>query len=142
MTFVSYLWYISEYMKRQWEIFTGRSSARADESDMRVTLGRNTFYLNGKAFEALGSPGAVEMMFEGNERIIGLRPVDPGQRNAFRLRQHGKTGNYKRIPASAFCRHIRLDTRSTVLFDEPEIDNDGRMVLDLNSTISVGKIGK
>ncbi len=106
---------------------------------MRVTLGRNTFYLNGKAFEALGSPAAVEMAFEGNERMIGLRPVDPGQRNAFRLRQHGKTGNYKRIPASAFCRHIRLDTRRTVLFDQPEIDNDGAMMLDLNATIRVGK---
>lgn len=127
-------------MKRQWEIFTGKASARADESEMRVTLGRNTFYLNGKAFEALGSPAAVEMSFEGNERIIGMRPIDPTKRNAFRLRQHGKTGNYKRIPVSAFCRHIRLDTRETRLFDQPEIDNDGAMMLDLKSTIGVGKV--
>ena len=127
-------------MKKQWEVFTGKANAYADEGDVRVTLGRNTFYLNGKAFEALGSPGAVEMMFEGNERIIGLRPIDPGQRNAFRIRKHGRTGNYKRIPASAFCRHIRLDTRQTVLFDQPEIDNDGVMLLDLNSTIGVGKV--
>lgn len=128
------------HMKRQWEVFTGKASGRAVESEVRVTLGRNTFYLNGKAFEALGSPGAVEMMFEGDERVIGLRPVDPGRRNAFRVRQHGNTGNYKRIPASVFCRHFRLDTRRTVLFDQPDIDNDGVMLLDLNSTIKVGKI--
>lgn len=128
-------------MGRQWEVFTGNARAYNDSTELRVTLGRNTFYLNGKAFEALGSPDAVEMMFEGNERIIGMRPVDPAQRNAFRLRKHGKTGNYKRIPASAFCRHIRLDTRTTVLFDQPEINNDGAMMLDLKSTIRVGKVG-
>lgn len=121
-------------------MFTGKANAYNDGTELRVTLGRNTFYLNGKAFEVLGSPAAVEMMFEGNERIIGLRPVDPTRRNAFRIRQHGKTGNYKRIPAAAFCRHIRLDTRETVLFNEPDIDNDGVLLLDLNSTIRVGKV--
>ena len=127
-------------MGKQWEVFTGKSRAYSDVVEPRVTLGRNTFYLNGKAFEVLGAPAAVELMFLGNERIIGLRPVDPTQRNAFRVRQHGKTGNYKRIPASAFCRHIRLDTRRTVLFDQPEIDNDGVLLLDMNSTIGVGKV--
>ena len=127
------------HMKRQWEVFTGVSKAYSDEAEMRVTLGRNTFYLNGKAFDVLGAPGAVEMMFDGNERVIGLRPVEPGRRNAFRVRHHGRTGNYKRIPASVFCRHFRLDTRRTILFDQPEIDNDGVMLLDLNSTIRVGK---
>jgi len=126
-------------MKRQWEVFTGKANAYSGEAEVRVTLGRNTFYLNGKAFEALGSPAAVEMMFEGNERVIGLRPIDPSKRNAFRIRKHGKTGNYKRIPASAFCRHIRLDTRRTVLFDQPDVDNDGVMALDLNRTIGVSK---
>ena len=126
-------------MKRQWEIFTGRPNAYSGEAEARITLGRNTIYLNGKAFEALGSPGAVEMMFEGNERIIGLKPVDRGERNAFPVRQHGRTGNYRRIAASAFCRHFRLDTRRTVLFDQPDIDNDGVMLLDLNSTIGVSK---
>lgn len=126
-------------MKKQWEVFTGKSSAYSAGAEVRVTLGRNTFYLNGKAFEALGAPAAVEMMFLGNERIIGLRPVDPTRRNAFRVKQHGRTGNYKRISASAFCRHLRLDTRRTVLFDRPDIDNDGVMMLDMKSTITVSK---
>lgn len=126
-------------MGKQWEVFKGRASARADEGEVRVTLGRNTFYLNGKAFEALGEPAAVELSFEGNERIIGMRPIDPAERNAFPVRRHGKTGNYKRIPVAAFCRHIRLDTRETVLFNEPDFGNDFSMMLDLNSTIKVGK---
>ncbi len=126
-------------MKKQWEVFKGKANAYSDGSDARVTLGRNTFYLNGKAFESLGSPAAVEFMFEDNERIIGMRPIDPAKKNAFHIRQHGKTGNYKRIAASAFCRHIRLDTRETVLFDTPEIDDEGVMMLDLNSRIRVGK---
>lgn len=126
-------------MKMQWEIFTGKASARSGEGDVRITLGRNTFYLNGKAFEAFGSPDAVELMFEGNQRIIGLRPIAPDKRNAFRIRRHGSGGNYKRIAVAAFCRHIRLDTRRTVLFDQPEIDNEGVMRRDLNSSIRVSK---
>ena len=67
-----------------------------------------------------------------------MRLAASDRRNAFRVKHPGKGGNYKQVSA-AICGHFRPDTRRTVLFDRPEIDNDGVMLLDLNSTIGVGK---
>lgn len=105
-----------------------------------MTLGaKGTFYLNGVAFDALERPAAVEMLYDGNRRIIGLRPTDPRRHNAFVVKHHGKGGSYKRISAAAFCSHFRLKYDRTLLFEQAELDNDGVMTLDLGKTIEVGR---
>src|SRR5882724_5089796 len=105
-------------MRTNWETFEGRQHGQTARREARVTLGhKGTFYLNGIAYDALGAPAAVEMLYDGNRRIIGLKPIDPRKRNAFAIRPHGKSGNYKRISASAFCTHFRLRTDGTVLFE-------------------------
>ncbi len=127
-------------MNRQWITFEGRQHRTLARREPRVTLGhKGTFYLNGIAYELLGSPAAVEMLFDGNRRIIGMRPIDPRKRNAFSVKHHGKGGSYKRISAAAFCRHFRLKTAETVLFEEIDVDNEGIMKLDLARVTRVGR---
>ena len=127
-------------MNTKWETFEGQQYRTTARKEPRVTLGaKGTLYLNGHAFEALGAPAAVEMLFDGNRRVIGLKPVDVKKRNAFVIKHHGKSGNYKRISASAFCTHYRIKTRETVLFDGVDLDNDGVLLLDLGRTIRVGR---
>jgi len=87
------------------------------------------------AYAALGQPGAVEMLYDGNRRIIGLKPTDPRRHNAFIVKNHH--GNYKRISAAAFCQHFRLKYQRTLLFENAEIDNEGVMLLDLGKVIEV-----
>lgn len=124
----------------QWEVFEGRQYQRTARSEPRVTLGaKGTFYLNGIAYEALDRPSAVEMRYEGNLRIIGLRPIDPRKHNAFVIKHHGKGGNYKRISAAAFCSQFRLKYSRTLLFENAEIDDDGIMRLDLNKSLEVSR---
>ena len=65
------------------------------------------------------------MLFDGNRRAIGLKPIDPRKRNAFVIKPHGKNGRYKRISASAFCTHYRIHIDRTVLFDNVEVGDDG-----------------
>lgn len=124
----------------RWETFEGQQYRTTARKEPRVTLGyKGTFYLNGVAFEALGTPAAVEMLYDGNRRVIGLRPVDIKKRNAFVIKHHGTKGNYKRISAAAFCTHYRIRTPETVLFDGVDLDTDGVMLLDLSRTIKVGR---
>ena len=105
-----------------------------------MTLGaKGTFYLNGIAFDALDRPAAVEMLFEGNHRLIGLKPTDPKKHNAFAVKHHGRGGNYRRISAAAFCSHFRLKFQRTLLFEHVDLDNDGVMVLDLGKVVEVSK---
>jgi hypothetical protein len=123
----------------QWTTFEGRQYSKTKSREARVTLGhKSTFYLNGVAYEAMGRPSAVEMLFEGNERVIGLRRTDPSKKNAFKLRLHGK-GNYWRLAASAFCKHFRIKAAETVMFEDVDLDDHGVLMLDLNKTIRVGR---
>lgn len=126
-------------MKAQWETFEGRQYQHRARREPRVTLGRKgTFYLNGDAFEVLGEPGAVELLYDGNRRIIGLKPTDPRKLNAFVIKHHG-TGRYKRISAAAFCQHYRLRLDGTYLFDGVDLDHDGVLLLDMAKMITVGR---
>ena len=78
-------------MNKQWETFEGRQYRTTARKEPRVTLGaKGTFYLNGIAYAAMGEPAAVEMLFDGNRRVIGLKPTDPTKRNAFAIKHHGK----------------------------------------------------
>lgn len=126
-------------MKMQWSTFEGRPFGYKAKREVRVTLGqKGVFYLNGVAYDALGQPAAVEILYEGNRRIIGLKPVDLRKHNAFPIKIHG-TGTYKRISAAAFCQHFRIKLRETVLFDGADLNDEGVMLLDMNRTITVGR---
>lgn len=121
-----------------WTVFEGEQFRVKKRSEPRVTLGgsRHTLYLNGIAWQSMGEPAAVEMMFDGTQRKIGIRATDPRHKNAFKVMTHGK-GNFRRISAAAFCQHFRLRIDGTILFLDVEFDADGMMTLDLNKTTTV-----
>jgi hypothetical protein len=122
-------------MNTRWEKFNGRPYGSVRD-DMRVTLAKKcNIYINGKAYDALGRPGAVELLFDGNRRIIGLKPIDARRTNAFPVHNH--TARYKRIAAAAFCHHFRIKPTSTMLFQNVDIDPEGVMHLDLMNTVTV-----
>ena len=127
-------------MNRHWETFEGKQYKHTARKEARVTLGaKGTFYLNGIAYDALERPGAVEMLYDGNRRVIGLKPTDPRKRNAFLVKKHCTAGSYRRISAAAFCSHFRLKFDRTVLFDQVDLDNEGVMLLDLGKVVEIGR---
>ena len=110
------------------QIFRGR---------LRITLSpKNFFMLNEAAFEALGSPAAVEFYFDAHERKIGVKGCAPEVRYAFRV---GKDRMCYIIHAGAFCRHNLIKTNRRVLFEEPEVRPDQMLVLDMAKTINVSR---
>lgn len=125
-------------MTDHWTTFEGRPFRFRANKEPRVTIGKKgTIYMNRKAHEALGQCTAVELLFDGERRMIGLKRTDPKKLNAFRVMpQCGKSG-YRRISAASFCQHFRLNFRTTRLFDTVEFDHKGMMLLDLNKTTTV-----
>jgi hypothetical protein len=122
-------------MQPRWEKFNGRPFVPRI-TEPRVTMGkRGVIYLNDKAYDALKRPAAVELMLDGNQRLIGLKPIDARRTNAFPVRNH--RGAYKRIHAAAFCQHFRIKPTSTLLFQNVDIDDQGVMSLDLTTTVTV-----
>ena len=123
-------------MKPKWEKFNGRPFRNRASNEVRVTLAtQGLIYLNGKAYDALKQPAAVEILFDGNRRIIGLKATDRRNSNAFPVVNH--VGNYWRISAASFCQHYRIKPRGTMLFQNVDLDNEGVMMLDLMNTVTV-----
>ena len=122
---------------REWQIYQGRPNGTRVSNDMRVTLGYGrTFYLNDAAYQALGCPEAVELMYDPPRAMIGMRGVDPRRRNAFPVKAHS-TGRYKRISAAPFCAQFRIRVNGTVLFDAAEIGPGGVLELPVASAVRV-----
>ena len=94
--------------------------------------------LNGAAYEALGMPAAVTLMYDEDRRVIGLKPGDMRHPNSFPVKQNDKWSN-RRIQLHAFCRHFGIDIRRTVMFNEIDIDREGLMKLELNRTVTIGR---
>ena len=106
---------------------------------VRVTLSPRKFLgLNARAFQALGSPNAIEFYFDEHEKKIALRRCDPNKKYAFRVRKE-KGKEYYVVYAAAFCTHYLIKTKRTVLFDDPEQRPDFMLVLDMAKTINVNR---
>jgi hypothetical protein len=126
-------------MSERWVEFEGRPNGAERGSVPRVTLSkRDVLLLNRLAYEALGSPAAVKLMYEEDKRMIGVLPQDPRRQNAFPVAKKDKA-SYRRIYIRPFCRHWGIDTPRTVLFNEIDFDNNGMMRLELNGTVAIGK---
>ena len=99
------------------------------------------FLLNQKACEALGSAGAVEMRYDEDTRTIGLAPKDPRQSNVFELKSkvNHKKYSYRVIYAAPYCKQFGIDPRGTLLFTNIDLDNEGTLLLELNTAVTIGR---
>ncbi len=123
-------------MIKQWDVFTETANSRRSNS-LRVSLSkRSLFAVNQLGYEALNKAEAIELMFDKVNKLIGMRPCPPEQKNAFKLRQQGKSNSYY-VRARAFCAYYNIKVNQTVVFDEPEVDEDGVLTLDLNKVTEI-----
>src|SRR5438477_387906 len=63
--------------------------------------------LNRGAHEAMGKPGAVELLFDKEEQLMGLRPTSLSCANAVRLREQSSGSGFV-ISARAFVQHFNI----------------------------------
>jgi len=63
----------------QWTRFPGRQFSRNIADGIRVTMGPDgVIYMNAAAWDAMGRPEAVEMMYDKPRRVIGLKNATAG----------------------------------------------------------------
>lgn len=72
---------------------------------------RGTISLNAAAHAAIGSPEAVELLYDKSARIVGFRPVDKSAEHAYPLRTSGgkAVGPYI-LSGTAFTKYYGIDT--------------------------------
>jgi hypothetical protein len=75
---------------------------------------RGAISLNRSAFAALGSPDAVELLFDRDASLVGLRPIDARAENAYQVRPASGTASGPWVvSAMAFTKFYEIDTTQT-----------------------------
>ncbi len=87
-----------------------------------------------RSHEALGSPEQVLLLYNPDEKTIGITPAAPGDENAFRNGPRGGFGG-REIRAHQLLTRHNLTLPYSVRFESPTIDEDKVLNLDLRKTI-------
>ena len=105
-----------------------------------VTLQKHgVLSLNAAAVAALGSPAAVELLYDRAEQIIGLRPAEAGAPNAYPV-WSGKGSAPAQVSAAAFTRYYEI--RTGLARRRVAVMNDGVLCIDLKQLGTITSRGR
>jgi hypothetical protein len=111
------------------ETFRRGGSATAEPPHVTV-LKRGALSINRAAFQALGSPTFVDLLYDAQESIIGLRTAQRESETAQRVRPTSGRGPVL-ISAMAFVKFHRLDVSVTKRW--PAYLDGGVLCIDLRT---------
>lgn len=94
-----------------WEIFDQRSVPIVTVPIVAIQK-RGILSLNQAAFEALSSPPAVELLFDRESRMVGLRGVDTAAPHAYTVRKQPGANTYV-VSAKSFVKAYDIPTDVT-----------------------------
>src|SRR5213082_1399913 len=119
-------------MDADWMIVPRRDVA-AHWSGLYVTMNRiGSIVLSRVTHERLGEPAAYIIMFDRLNKRLGLRPAKPGERHAYPARKYGRRGA-RIVSAYRLVAEFGIRPPDTVEFQDPKIDLDGYLILDLRT---------
>jgi hypothetical protein len=104
-----------------WEEYGGR---QFPETAARATIRRDRHLsLNQAAYDLLGRPTEVVLLYSAARRAIGIRVTleDIGRR--FRIRQEGDAPRYV-VAAAPFLRYYRIDYSQLTIFETVQFEDD------------------
>ena len=105
----------------------------AQWSGLYITMNRKgSIVMTKHTHQRLGEPKAFILMFDTVNSRIGLKPTSPSSHNAYKVGPSGKYGG-KVVYAYRLAREFGIDLPETIEFQNPEIDQDGILVLDLRT---------
>jgi len=88
--------------------------------------------LNKVAYKRLGEPTAFLIYYNRPNNMVALKPTAAAIKNAYPVRKQGRRGG-RVIRAFRLLTEFGIKLPDTVEFPEPEIDQDGQLILDLRT---------
>ncbi|HXW35996.1 MAG TPA: hypothetical protein VEJ87_15585 [Acidimicrobiales bacterium] len=114
----------------KFEVFTRRRGTIQKSPTMTLQI-RGGMGFNQAAYEALGKPEAVELLYAKKERIIGVRATEPGQPHAYPVRAPDqKRDSGFLVGGRSFTNYYDIDT--SVARRYPAYMEGGILCVDLN----------
>ena len=119
----------SDYDLDDLEVFDRRSIPYLKRPQASIQAG-GAMSLNAAAHKAIGGPEMVELLYSKRQKIIAIRPCEPGLVHAYPLRPQGPKARTYMITARAFMLHNEIPCETPVRYDLKIIDGMG--IIDLN----------
>lgn len=117
------------------EVFDKRRNSRSRALTVTIQR-RGIFSISEAAYHELGEPAHVELLFDRDEQLVGLRPVSDAVAHAYAVRrQSGKSGGPAIVAGQAFTQYFEIDTSESRRRDAKV--EDGMLVVDLKDEGSV-----
>lgn len=89
------------------EVFKERGQRVMERQPLITIQKKGIMTLNEAAFEALGAPQAVELLYAPQARTVGVRAVEPSLSHAYTLRKPAR-GRTRIVAAAAFLKHYDI----------------------------------
>lgn len=116
---------------REFETFTRRMIPLVKKPFVTIQK-RGTMSFNKAAHVALGSPEAVELLYDKANDVIGIRAIDPSVDHAYPMRpQANKEEGPYIVSGSAFTKYYGIKTEEARRYSA-DIE-DGVLIIDLRS---------
>lgn len=113
------------------EVFQKSSAPLAKVPQVTIQQ-RGLISLNRSAYAAIGNPEAVELLFDADRKIVGLRPTVVSNPNAYPVRPQGSGDSGPLLVAGQmFTKYYRIDTTQAIRYIDPEVV-DGVLCIALN----------
>lgn len=109
------------------EVFTGKytdrgRTRRATPPSVTICADGRRIGVSRSAYEALGKPAAVELLFDATETVVGFRSVARGAPNSFVVLVSGRVAHY--VICHTFLRHVGFGEPGVVRRFPAEMDGD------------------
>ncbi len=119
-------------MEIEWTIVP-RGDVAAHWSGLYVTMNKiGSIVMSRVTHERLGSPASYILMYDRFNMRLGLKPAKPGERYAYPARNMGKRGA-RIIRVYRLVAEFGIRPPDTIEFQQPKIDIDGVLILDLRN---------
>jgi hypothetical protein len=110
-----------------------RESTKGQWASLYVTLNHKGFIVMTKTtYERVAAPAAFLLLFDTVNNRIGLKPAALSTRNAYPASPSGPQGG-RLVRAYRLLQDYGIVVPETLQFQNPEIDHDGILILDLRT---------
>lgn len=112
-----------------WETFKRQRLTPSIEPSVTIQK-KGVFSLNRAAYDALGKPDAVELLYDRETRLIGMRKVGKTVAHSYKVRAFGSSGMSWLVSGTAFTNYYEIAVPEPVRCVARA--EDGMLVIDLN----------
>ena len=110
-----------------------RGDVTGQWAELYVTMNTKGYIVMTRlTYERIGSPKAFQLLFDGTNNRIGMKPAALAARNAYPVAGNGRHGG-KMVRAYRLMQEFGIVLPETVRFYDAQTDAEGILILDLRS---------